>query len=531
MFAITFTVIAGAIATISSRIAVFSSSSVCDRCLQTYAFKWSQRKKSQGARSYRSLGQSQCNRISSRLILGVQFKVCHGSLYAVMWLADEPREFNLPTLPQRCITYEAEKLPSKYGVHSEEYVPIVSGTAGGFGCRYKDLRLKGLELMYSCTVRDLALSELRQDSSPVNIGFTNYDMNRVSESFCSRRGVKQGCILSPLLFNLFIDDIAEIMLREDIDAPVIEDVNIPVLLYADDLTLCSKSVKGLQKGLDKLQIYSRDWGLKVNTEKTKTMTFKNGCVYSKTETWTYEGRALNNVKSFVYLGGAIERRDQVTWAGRLRRGLEEIGMGFIIAEDCRNKRNVWRKVKKRLKDIDRQITEGECRDKVALEIQSMIKTNWGPNYISMELLEDVSFAVRERMWLQYDGAPSHFSVDVYSHLDDAFPVRWIGMGRPILYPARWTKSSLCSGVCDVSSKFAHPRDLLMDRSRRQPPLNSMQNAFSAALVPLIALRGPSQDSIDEKPRKKPQPGNLPGIESGPPGFTARLANRYSTDVD
>ncbi|KAJ4447111.1 hypothetical protein ANN_09111 [Periplaneta americana] len=65
MFAITFTVIAGAIATISSRIAVFSSSSVCDRCLQTYAFKWSQRKKSQGARSYRSLGQSQCNRISS----------------------------------------------------------------------------------------------------------------------------------------------------------------------------------------------------------------------------------------------------------------------------------------------------------------------------------------------------------------------------------------------------------------------------------------------------------------------------------
>ncbi|KAJ4440199.1 hypothetical protein ANN_08338 [Periplaneta americana] len=57
------------------------------------------------------------------LLLGVQFKVCHGSLYAVMWLADAPREFNLPTLPQRCITYEAEKLPSKYGVHSEEYVP------------------------------------------------------------------------------------------------------------------------------------------------------------------------------------------------------------------------------------------------------------------------------------------------------------------------------------------------------------------------------------------------------------------------
>ncbi|KAJ4435619.1 hypothetical protein ANN_18235 [Periplaneta americana] len=54
----------------------------------------------------------------------LNFKVCHGSLYVVMWLADEPREFNLPTFPQRRITYVPEKLPGKYGVHSEEYLPI-----------------------------------------------------------------------------------------------------------------------------------------------------------------------------------------------------------------------------------------------------------------------------------------------------------------------------------------------------------------------------------------------------------------------
>ncbi|KAJ4445323.1 hypothetical protein ANN_07128 [Periplaneta americana] len=55
---------------------------------------------------------------------GSSFKVCHSSLSAVMWLADEPREFNLPTLPQRRITYVPEKLPSKYGVHSQKYLPI-----------------------------------------------------------------------------------------------------------------------------------------------------------------------------------------------------------------------------------------------------------------------------------------------------------------------------------------------------------------------------------------------------------------------
>ncbi|KAJ4431480.1 hypothetical protein ANN_20078 [Periplaneta americana] len=60
----------------------------------------------------------------------IQNRICHGSLYAVMWLADEPREFNLPTLPQRCITYEAEKLPCKYGVHSEEMYHLVPSATG-----------------------------------------------------------------------------------------------------------------------------------------------------------------------------------------------------------------------------------------------------------------------------------------------------------------------------------------------------------------------------------------------------------------
>ncbi|KAJ4440045.1 hypothetical protein ANN_08176 [Periplaneta americana] len=53
-------------------------------------------------------------------VLRVQFKMCHCLLHAVMWLADKPREFILPTLLQRRITYVPEKVPSKYGVHSEE---------------------------------------------------------------------------------------------------------------------------------------------------------------------------------------------------------------------------------------------------------------------------------------------------------------------------------------------------------------------------------------------------------------------------
>ena len=50
----------------------------------------------------------------------------------------------------------------------------------------------------------------------------------------------------------------------------------------------------------------------------------------------------------------------------------------------------------------------------------------------------VPLAVRERMWIQHDGAPPHFSVDVRNHLNAVFPDRWIWRGGPIPWRARWS---------------------------------------------------------------------------------------------
>lgn len=53
-----------------------------------------------------------------------------------------------------------------------------------------------------------------------------------------------------------------------------------------------------------------------------------------------------------------------------------------------------------------------------------------------ELLEDVPLIIRQRMWLQLDGAPAHFQVNVRDLLDTLFPNKWLGRGGPKNWPAR-----------------------------------------------------------------------------------------------
>ena len=76
-------------------------------------------------------------------------------------------------------------------------------------------------------------------------------------------GVKQGCNLSPLLFNIFINDIHSIF-NESCNPVSVNTWNISSLSFADDLVILSESPNGLKESLDCLEKYCNDWGLKIN---------------------------------------------------------------------------------------------------------------------------------------------------------------------------------------------------------------------------------------------------------------------------
>ena len=126
-------------------------------------------------------------------------------------------------------------------------------------------------------------------------------LHTLSDFFDSHVGVKQGEPLSPLLFIIFINDIASDIANTNISAHTITQIQIYMLLFADDTVLFAESQKDMQALLDKLYQYCCKWYISVNIDKTKTMVFKSGNRHENV-VLRYAGSLLTNVKSFTYLG-------------------------------------------------------------------------------------------------------------------------------------------------------------------------------------------------------------------------------------
>ena len=124
-----------------------------------------------------------------------------------------------------------------------------------------------------------------------------------SASFPIKRGVRQGCVMSPSLFNVYTDRIFREF--EEMPGVKLSGEYINNLRYADDTVLLAETEEELQKLVDTVKEGSLKYGLEMNTKKTKTMIVRRN-VKEEVRVNIKVGEAiLEQVKSYQYLGQLI----------------------------------------------------------------------------------------------------------------------------------------------------------------------------------------------------------------------------------
>ena len=151
--------------------------------------------------------------------------------------------------------------------------------------------------------------------------------SRRTRSFNYLRGVRQGCILSPLLFNLYLNELSFLLDNATRTDPIIlpNGCKLSHLLYADDLVLLSKSREGLQNCINSVSDFCTKWQMTVNEKKSKVMIFSKKR-FKQNPTFTFNRKEIQTVQEFTYLG--VKMSNTGNFSGHLTQTREKAPHAF-----------------------------------------------------------------------------------------------------------------------------------------------------------------------------------------------------------
>ena len=125
----------------------------------------------------------------------------------------------------------------------------------------------------------------------------------LSDSFEIRCGLRQGCVLSPCLFSLFIMDLAGVLERKGLGVKV-RGQWMGSCLFADDIVLLAGSAVELQTMLDEVAIFASRWHLMFNPKKCGVLVVGKK---KKDKKWRLGKVRINEVNEYKYLGFWLSR--------------------------------------------------------------------------------------------------------------------------------------------------------------------------------------------------------------------------------
>lgn len=196
--------------------------------------------------------------------------------------------FNLNALIQKTLARKGRKLYVAFVDFKKAFDSVRHGKL--FECLIKTgvkgRFLEALRAMYSSLISCVRVNDVYSDFFECPVG------------------VRQGCVLSPTLFSMFINQLANHMNgagRHGVQMlPGL--LELFILLFADDVALLSLTPIGLQNQLNLLENYCSQLQLEVNIQKTKIMVFRKGGILSKHDVWYLNNEKVEVVNQYCYLG-------------------------------------------------------------------------------------------------------------------------------------------------------------------------------------------------------------------------------------
>ena len=165
---------------------------------------------------------------------------------------------------------------------------------------------------------------------------------KTSSKFNINTGVRQGCILSPLLFIILMDSISRQckgMKPINVGRWKLKPIQLLMLSFADDLVVFGKDQRDLENNMNILNRELMKRGMKINTKKTQTMVISRE---PKQHTIKLNNEILEQVSRYKYLGVIIQSngslREEISQRiGKASKVYGQLGQSFINKKELTTK--------------------------------------------------------------------------------------------------------------------------------------------------------------------------------------------------
>jgi hypothetical protein len=149
--------------------------------------------------------------------------------------------------------------------------------------------------------------------------------------FDVKSGVRQGCILSPFLFNLFINDLAIYLKSLDLGIQCGND-KICMLLYADDIVLMAENEQDLQCLLNALKEWCNSNDMHINFNKSQVVHFRPPSISKTAVEFRIDEEILKVVDRYTYLGLVLHEHLNFELTAKAVAQRASRALGLVIAK-------------------------------------------------------------------------------------------------------------------------------------------------------------------------------------------------------